>query len=96
MNIDRIEFLAWMERLMGRLDMLGDNIDELQRKRNSIDGEELLDNQDLLQMLKISNRSLQRYRSIGKLPYGLPTFEWTKKLREMSLTLDYNETSKEV
>ncbi|MFX8933875.1 helix-turn-helix domain-containing protein, partial [Acinetobacter baumannii] len=25
--------------------------------------------QDLLQMLKISNRSLQRYRSIGKLPY---------------------------
>ena len=24
---------------------------------------------DLLQMLKISNRSLQRYRSIGKLPY---------------------------
>lgn len=27
---------------------------------------------------------------------GLPTFEWTKKLREMSLTLDYNETSKEV
>src|SRR3546814_7904376 len=58
-----------MERLMGRLDMLGDNINELQKKRNSIDGEELLDNQDLLQMLKISNRSLQRYRSIGKLPY---------------------------
>ena len=69
MNIDRMEFLAWMERLMGRLDMLGDNIDDLQKKRNSIDGEELLDNQDLLQMLKISNRSLQRYRSIGKLPY---------------------------
>ncbi|SJN19844.1 hypothetical protein FM120_01650 [Sphingobacterium faecium PCAi_F2.5] len=64
-----MEFIAWMERLMGRLDMLGDNIGELQRKRSSIDGEELLDNQDLLQMLKISNRSLQRYRSIGKLPY---------------------------
>ncbi len=69
MNIDRMEFLAWMERIIDRLDMLGDNIDELQMKRNSIDGEELLDNQDLLQMLKISNRSLQRYRSIGKLPY---------------------------
>ena len=69
MNRDRMEFLAWMERLMGRLDMLGDTIYELQKKRNSIDGEELLDNQDLLQMLKISNRSLQRYRSIGKLPY---------------------------
>ncbi len=43
--------------------------DDLKKKRNTIDGEELLDNQDLLQMLKISNRSLQRYRSIGKLPY---------------------------
>lgn len=69
MNIDRIEFLAWMERLMSRFDMLGEHIDNLQKKRNNIDGEELLDNQDLLQMLKISNRSLQRYRSIGKLPY---------------------------
>ncbi|MCK0125243.1 helix-turn-helix domain-containing protein [Gelidibacter sp. F2691] len=69
MNIDRTEFIAWMERIMDRFDILGENIDDVQKKRNSIDGEELLDNQDLLQMLKISNRSLQRYRSIGKLPY---------------------------
>ncbi|MFD2289140.1 helix-turn-helix domain-containing protein [Pedobacter petrophilus] len=69
MNIDRMEFLAWMERLVDRLDMLGNNIEDFQKKRNNIDGEELLDNQDLLQMLKISNRSLQRYRSNGKLPY---------------------------
>ncbi len=65
MNIDRMEFLAWMERLLERLDLLGEHVNDLQKKRNSIDGEELLDNQDLLQMLKISNRSLQRYRSIG-------------------------------
>ena len=69
MNIDRMEFLAWMERLIERLDMLGDHIGDFQKKRNNIDGEELLDNQDLLQMLKISNRSLQRYRSNRKLPY---------------------------
>lgn len=69
MNIDRTEFIAWMERIMDRFDILGENIDDVQKKRSSIDGEELLDNQDLLQMLKISNRSLQRYRSIGKLPY---------------------------
>lgn len=69
MNIDRIEFIAWMERILERLDLLKEHIDESKRSRNSIDGEELLDNQDLLQMLKISNRSLQRYRSIGKLPY---------------------------
>lgn len=69
MNIDRIEFIAWMERILERLDLLKEHIDESKRSRNSIDGEELLDNQDLLQMLKISNRSLQRYRSTGKLPY---------------------------
>lgn len=69
MNIDRMEFLAWMERIIDRIDILSEHINDLQKKRNSIDGEELLDNQDLLQMLKISNRSLQRYRSIGKLPY---------------------------
>ncbi|MCR5862820.1 helix-turn-helix domain-containing protein [Flavobacterium sp. J372] len=69
MNIDKMEFVAWMERIMERFNILSDDINDLQKKRNSIDGEELLDNQDLLQMLKISNRSLQRYRSIGKLPY---------------------------
>lgn len=69
MNIDRTEFIAWMERIMDRFDILGQHMDDVQKQRNSIDGEELLDNQDLLQMLKISNRSLQRYRSIGKLPY---------------------------
>ena len=74
MNIDKMEFVAWMERIMDRLDILGNHIDDLQKKRNSIDGEELLDNQDLLQMLKISNRSLQRYRSIGKLPYYVHQF----------------------
>lgn len=69
MNIDRMEFLSWMERIMVRFDLLSERIHDVQKSRNNIDGEELLDNQDLLQMLKISNRSLQRYRSSGKLPY---------------------------
>lgn len=69
MNIDRNEFIAWMKRIMQRFDI----IDELCKARSNslqtVDGEELLDNQDVLLMLKISNRSLQRYRSDGKLPY---------------------------
>ncbi|WP_026769692.1 helix-turn-helix domain-containing protein [Asinibacterium sp. OR53] len=69
MNIDRMEFFAWMERIMERFDILKQHIIDIQKQRNTIDGEELLDNQDLLQMLKISHRSLQRYRSSGKLPY---------------------------
>ncbi|GEP90746.1 Helix-turn-helix domain-containing protein [Chitinophaga terrae (ex Kim and Jung 2007)] len=69
MNIDRMEFFAWMERIMERFDVLKQHIIDIQKQRNTIDCEELLDNQDLLQMLKISHRSLQRYRSSGKLPY---------------------------
>lgn len=69
MNIDRMEFFAWMERIMERFDVLKQHIIDIQKQRNTIDGEELLDNQDLLQMLKINHRSLQRYRSSGKLPY---------------------------
>lgn len=69
MDIDTMEFIAWMQRIIDRLDLLSQHIDDLHKKHNSIDGEELLDNQDLMQLLKVSSRSLQRYRSIGKLPY---------------------------
>lgn len=34
-----------------------------------MNGERLYDNQDLCMMLQVSKRSLQRYRSIGILPY---------------------------
>lgn len=69
MNIDRIEFMTWMERIMERFDILMELVNGDKNQLAVIDGEELLDNQDVLQMLKISTRSLQRYRSSGKLPY---------------------------
>lgn len=69
MNIERMEFIAWMERIMDRFDILSESVKETQRQKTAIDGEELLDNQDVLHILKISNRSLQRYRSEKKLPY---------------------------
>ncbi|GBU08425.1 hypothetical protein AwDysgo_17560 [Bacteroidales bacterium] len=34
-----------------------------------MDGYDLLDNQDLIGLLKVSHRTLQRFRSDGKLPY---------------------------
>ena len=72
MEIDRIEFIAWMERIMDRFDLLKEQIDKAEKRKNSLDGEELLDNQDLLLTFKISARSLQRYRSIsGKIYYKL-------------------------
>lgn len=69
MNIDRMEFMAWTERIMERFDILTQLVNTAKNQHAHIDGEELLDNQDILQMLKISSRSLQRYRSLGRLPY---------------------------
>jgi hypothetical protein len=69
MNIDRMEFIAWMERITERFDILMEAVSRPTNLHTKIDGDELLDNQDILQILKISTRSLQRYRSSGKLPY---------------------------
>lgn len=69
MNIERTEFTAWMERIMERFDLLKEQILKDQSRFIEIDGEQLLDNQDVLQLLKISSRSLQRYRTDKKLPY---------------------------
>lgn len=69
MNIERTEFIAWMKRIMQRFDIIDELCKAKSNSLQTVDGEELLDNQDLLLMLKISNRSLQRYRSDGKLPY---------------------------
>ncbi len=69
MNIERTEFIAWMERIMERFDILKEQMIKNQSRFIEIDGEKLLDNQDVLQLLKISSRSLQRYRTDKKLPY---------------------------
>ena len=93
MNIDRIEFISWMERIMDRFDMLKDSLTDIEKKKNTIDGEVLLDNQDLLQMLKISSRSLQRYRSSGKLPYYTISGKLYYKLTFKKRTQNYFKKS---
>ena len=47
MYIDKENFEAWMERIMDRLDMQNKKIDRLLNSQNCLDGEKLLDNQDL-------------------------------------------------
>lgn len=69
MNIDREDFVAWMERIMDCFDRLTDKLERSERQKNTLDGEPLLDNQDICTMLKMSLRSLQNYRSTGKIKY---------------------------
>ena len=67
--IDKNTFEAWMERILERVEILNKKIEKLNNTKNQLNGDTLLDNQDLCLLLKISKRTLQRYRSSGILPY---------------------------
>ena len=67
--IDKNTFEAWMERILERVEMLNKKIEKLNNSKNKLNGDTLLDNQDLCLLLKVSKRTLQRYRSSGILPY---------------------------
>jgi DNA-binding transcriptional MerR regulator len=63
-----------MRLIMERFDRLENHLTkppetEKMRERHTFNGELLLDNTDLCMMLNVSKRTLQRYRSLGWLPY---------------------------
>lgn len=69
MYIENNSFVAYMERLAERLEIIESKIDKLLSRRNEIGGEKLLDNQDLCFLLRVSPLTLVRYRKSGLLPY---------------------------
>ena len=68
-------FELWMSKIMERFDrherMLASLAGKEVKEVKYLDGERLLDNQDLCQLLQASKRSLQRYRSSGTLRYQM-------------------------
>lgn len=79
MDIQHIERM--FGRIMDRLDRQEQMLEDIRHNQQAetpvkdaaatkcMNGERLYDNQDLCMMLQVSKRSLQRYRSIGILPY---------------------------
>jgi hypothetical protein len=65
MEIDDSKFDENMDRILSLLEELR----KLLKAKNRLNGETLLDNQDLCLLLHLSPRSLQRYRSGGELPF---------------------------
>ena len=68
MWIDRNNFEVWMQRIMERFDRLETVMYKPEKEKPVINGEKLLDNQDLCFMLNCSKRTLQRFRVSGLLP----------------------------
>lgn len=85
MYIDNENFDKWMEKLSNKLNEIGQDLKSLINTSQVLDeNERLLDNQDLAFLLKVSFRTLQRYRLQGKLPYftiGYKTYYWTSDIR---------------
>lgn len=69
MYISREYFDEWMKRIMERLEAIDGRLITAIRADQRIGGDVILDNQDLLNILKISVRTLQRIRNSGKLPF---------------------------
>ncbi len=60
---------SWFERFMSRFDKLDKFIELMTSQHHMINGERHYDNQYLCQLLNVSKRTLQRYRSNGDIPY---------------------------
>ena len=70
MFIEKEYLDKWFQRVMERFDSMERKIAKPpEKERRTYNGELLLDNTDLCLMLNVSKRSLQRYRSLGWLPF---------------------------
>ena len=73
MLVDKTEFEAWMERIMGELYRISRKLDKAETREkhlNYLNGERLYDNQEVCLLLGFSKRTLQYYRSSGRLTYS--------------------------
>ena len=74
--LEKDAFEEYMGRLENKIMARFDRYDCLlrlvtEKEPKMLEGEHLLDNQDLCQLLKVTQRTLQRYRSEKQLPYHL-------------------------
>ena len=70
MYIDNDEFGGWMQKLYAKLEELCKDVRVLRNADRVLpEDDNLLDNQDLCLLFKVSIKTLQRYRALGALPY---------------------------
>ncbi|MDR2948945.1 MAG: helix-turn-helix domain-containing protein [Prevotella sp.] len=70
MYINNDDFEKWMQKLSKKLTEIGQDLKTLINTSEVFEEDEkILDNQDLAFLLKVSKRTLQRYRTSKILPY---------------------------
>lgn len=61
-QIDRETFQMMLHQIMERFDKIEDKLSRMNRQTSALDGDKLLDNQDMCELLGITKRTLARYR----------------------------------
>ena len=95
MYVDNENFDKWMEKLSKKLNEIGQNLQSLINTDKVLDeNDRLLDNQDLAFLLKVSFRTLQRYRASGKLPYFTISHKTYYRAADIRVFIQENADSK--
>ena len=95
MYIDNENFDKWMERLSKKLSEIGQDLKSLINTDKVLDeNDKILDNQDLAFLLKVSFRTLQRYRASGKLPYFMISHKTYYRAADIRVFIQENAESK--
>lgn len=70
MYVENNDFSEWMQKLFTKLEELCKDVRVLRTADKVLpEDDNLLDNQDLCLLFKVSIKTLQRYRAMGVLPY---------------------------
>lgn len=95
MYVDNENFDKWMERLSKKLTEVGQDLKSLINTDKVMgENDKLLDNQDLAFLLKVSFRTLQRYRASGKLPYFTISHKTYYRAADIRVFIQENADSK--
>lgn len=61
-QIDRETFQMMLHQIMERFDRIEDRLSRMNRQTAALEGDKLLDNQDMCELLGVTKRTLARYR----------------------------------
>ena len=61
-QIDRETFQMMLHQIMERFDRIDDRLNRMNRQTAALEGDKLLDNQDMCELLGVTKRTLARYR----------------------------------
>jgi len=79
-----------------RFDRIEDKLDKISRNKSILDGDELMDNQDLCTFLGVTKRTVQRYRYLKLIPfYKIDKIVYYKKSDVIKFFQTHNQRKKD-